>query len=175
MSRTSSVSRRKQPPPPPEFFVDRSLGRYTVPEAIRAAGFVVHTLASVYGEQQGQAVPDERWFATAVSTIGSCSPRTTASAAAQPSSLPCKMPASARSASPTVTSPPRSRPSASSSTSTASSSAPVARTVRLRRLREGATTALAARLVANAPTRAGVGRQLDDLGCAPRRSARFLR
>lgn len=56
------MSRRRPLPPPPEFFVDRSLGRYVVPDAIREAGFVVHTLASVYGEREGQAVPDERWL-----------------------------------------------------------------------------------------------------------------
>lgn len=56
------MSPRRPPPPPPEFFVDRSLGRYVVPDAIRAAGFTVHTLSSVYGEQEGQHVPDERWL-----------------------------------------------------------------------------------------------------------------
>lgn len=33
-----------------------------MPEAIGAAGYVVHTLASVYGEQEGQHVEDERWL-----------------------------------------------------------------------------------------------------------------
>jgi len=57
------VSRRgRRPPPPPEFFIDRSLGRRIVPEAIEAAGYVVHTLASVYGEREGQRVEDERWL-----------------------------------------------------------------------------------------------------------------
>lgn len=57
------MSRRgRRPPPPPEFFIDRSLGRRIVPEAIEAAGYVVHTLASVYGEQEGQRVEDERWL-----------------------------------------------------------------------------------------------------------------
>lgn len=53
---------RRRPPPPPEFFVDRSLGRYVVPEAIRASGFVVHSLASVYGEQEGQSIEDVQWL-----------------------------------------------------------------------------------------------------------------
>jgi hypothetical protein len=53
---------RPKPPPPPEFFIDRSLGRHIVPDAIRAAGFVVHTLASVYGEQPGQHVDDTEWL-----------------------------------------------------------------------------------------------------------------
>lgn len=56
---------RRSPPPRPEFFVDRSLGRYTVPEAIRGAGFVVHTLASVYGEEAAQQLPDIEWLARA--------------------------------------------------------------------------------------------------------------
>ena len=48
--------------PPPEFFIDRSLGRHHLPDALRAHGLVVHTLASVYGEQPGQYVEDERWL-----------------------------------------------------------------------------------------------------------------
>lgn len=56
------MSPRKPPRQPPEFFVDRSLGRYVVPDAIRAAGFTVHTLSSVYGEQAGQAVEDVVWL-----------------------------------------------------------------------------------------------------------------
>ena len=52
-------------PPDPEFFLDRSLGRYLVAEALRAAGLIVHTLASVYGEERGQAVHDEEWLALA--------------------------------------------------------------------------------------------------------------
>lgn len=51
--------------PPPEFFVDRSLGRYVVPDAVRGAGYVVHTLASVYGEQPGQGVDDVTWLGEA--------------------------------------------------------------------------------------------------------------
>lgn len=57
--------RHRDSPPDPEFFVDRSLGRYVVPDALRAAGLVVHTLASVYGEHAGQAVADEDWLARA--------------------------------------------------------------------------------------------------------------
>jgi hypothetical protein len=53
------VSQREQPP---EFFIDRSLGRRHLADALRAYGLVVHTLASVYGEQAGQQVPDERWL-----------------------------------------------------------------------------------------------------------------
>jgi PIN domain-containing protein len=55
------VSRRR-PHPPPEFFIDRSLGRHHLADALRREGYVVHTLASVYGEQEGQDVADERWL-----------------------------------------------------------------------------------------------------------------
>jgi PIN like domain len=33
-----------------------------VPEALRAAGAVVHTMAEVYGEQAGQGLADEDWL-----------------------------------------------------------------------------------------------------------------
>jgi hypothetical protein len=46
----------------PEFFIDRSLGRKTVPEALRAHGLVVHTMAGVYGERIGQGLKDEVWL-----------------------------------------------------------------------------------------------------------------
>jgi hypothetical protein len=49
-------------PGDPEFFIDRSLGRRTVPEALREAGLVVHTMAEVYGEQVGQGLRDETWL-----------------------------------------------------------------------------------------------------------------
>lgn len=39
------------PAPSPEFFVDPSLGRKRVPEALRAEGLVLHTMAEVYGER----------------------------------------------------------------------------------------------------------------------------
>jgi len=47
---------------PLEFFIDRSLGRLVVPAALRAHGFVVHTMADVYGEQVGQGLKDETWL-----------------------------------------------------------------------------------------------------------------
>jgi len=59
------VPRSRTPPEPPELFVDRSLGRRLLPNALRQAGFIAHTLASVYGESQAQAVPDEEWIALA--------------------------------------------------------------------------------------------------------------
>jgi hypothetical protein len=46
----------------PEFFIDRSLGRRAVPEALVACGLVVHTMAAVYGEQVGQGLRDETWL-----------------------------------------------------------------------------------------------------------------
>lgn len=47
---------------PPEFFVDRSLGRYEVPDALREAGLTVHTMADIYGEDWGQRLEDETWL-----------------------------------------------------------------------------------------------------------------
>jgi hypothetical protein len=38
-----------QPEQPPRFFVDRSLGRRAVPEALRAGGWDLITLAEHYG------------------------------------------------------------------------------------------------------------------------------
>ena len=55
----------KPPPPPPEFFVDRSIGRHIVPDAIRALGFVVHAMADVYPAGEDQNVVDERWISDA--------------------------------------------------------------------------------------------------------------
>jgi hypothetical protein len=45
-----------------EFFIDRSLGRRVVAEALREAGQVVHTMPDVYGEQIGQGLRDETWL-----------------------------------------------------------------------------------------------------------------
>lgn len=63
MSKSKRRSASAGSPPPPEFFVDRSLGRYEVPEALRAAGLVVHTMADIYGEDWGQRLDDEVWLA----------------------------------------------------------------------------------------------------------------
>ncbi|MDQ3630736.1 MAG: hypothetical protein M3417_05570 [Actinomycetota bacterium] len=46
----------------PEFFIDRSLGRRVVPEALRAAGASVVTMADAYGERVGQGLSDEEWL-----------------------------------------------------------------------------------------------------------------
>lgn len=34
-----------------------------MPQALREAGAVVHTMAEVYGERVGQGLPDEEWLA----------------------------------------------------------------------------------------------------------------
>ena len=47
--------------PEPQFFVDRSLGKSIV-EGLREAGLTVHSMADVYGEQQGQLLADESWL-----------------------------------------------------------------------------------------------------------------
>jgi hypothetical protein len=47
---------------PPEFFIDRSLGRHVVPDALRQAGAVVYVMADVYGERIGQGLSDEEWL-----------------------------------------------------------------------------------------------------------------
>lgn len=46
-----------------EFFIDRSLGRKVVPDALRGAGLIVHTMASLYGERAAQGLRDETWLA----------------------------------------------------------------------------------------------------------------
>jgi hypothetical protein len=48
-----------------EFFIDRSLGRKHLAQALGGLGFTVHTMASVYGEQVAQELDDERWLADA--------------------------------------------------------------------------------------------------------------
>jgi PIN like domain len=49
----------------PEFFIDRSLGQKQLAKALRELGFVVHTLASIYGDKRGQGLEDERWLTDA--------------------------------------------------------------------------------------------------------------
>jgi len=51
-----------RPEPPPEFFIDRSLGRRHLADALRACGLLIHTMASVYGEEAGQRIGDEQWL-----------------------------------------------------------------------------------------------------------------
>lgn len=58
-SRTRSVPRPEQPP---RFFVDCSLGRRAVPEALRADGRDVITLAEHYGMPADEQVADTDWI-----------------------------------------------------------------------------------------------------------------
>jgi len=44
-----------------EFFIDRSLGRHRVPEALRKSGWSLRTHHEVYGERDEQ-VPDVEWL-----------------------------------------------------------------------------------------------------------------
>jgi hypothetical protein len=46
---------------PLEFFVDRSLGRHRVPEALRGAGWTLRTHHEVYGERD-EHVADVEWL-----------------------------------------------------------------------------------------------------------------
>ena len=46
----------------PEFLIDRSLGRLTVPTALRSVGLTVYTLADVYGERAAQETEDVEWI-----------------------------------------------------------------------------------------------------------------
>ena len=48
-----------------EFFINRSLGRKHLAQALGNLGFTIHTMASVYGEQVAQELDDERWLADA--------------------------------------------------------------------------------------------------------------
>lgn len=56
------MSPSRQQPDQPEFLVDRSLGRHHLPGALRDLGFVVHTLADIYGERRAQEVEDQEWI-----------------------------------------------------------------------------------------------------------------
>lgn len=51
-----------QPDESIEFFVDRSLGSRLVPEAVRDAGFVVHTAESLYGSREDEFLEDSDWL-----------------------------------------------------------------------------------------------------------------
>jgi hypothetical protein len=50
------------PEKPPKFFIDRSLGRLAVPQALRADGWDVVTLAEHYGMPEDQRVADIEWI-----------------------------------------------------------------------------------------------------------------
>lgn len=59
------MPRSPLPPEPLEFFVDRSLGYYLIPEALRGLGFTAHTMRSVFGAGAEESVPDPAWLAAA--------------------------------------------------------------------------------------------------------------
>jgi hypothetical protein len=46
----------------PEFFIDRSLGRHHLANALSELGVAAHTMASVYGETTAQELDDETWL-----------------------------------------------------------------------------------------------------------------
>ena len=50
------------PAQPPRFFLDRSLGRKGVPEALRADGWDIVTLAEHYGMPADEQVADTDWI-----------------------------------------------------------------------------------------------------------------
>lgn len=50
-----------QSPPQPEFFVDRSLGRIQVPDALRAAGWALRTHFEVFGARD-EKIADTEWL-----------------------------------------------------------------------------------------------------------------
>ncbi|HUU60946.1 MAG TPA: hypothetical protein VMX37_00940 [Acidimicrobiia bacterium] len=52
-------------PDPPEFFIDRSLGYYLIPAALRDLGHTVHTMRSVFGTDAEERIPDPTWLAAA--------------------------------------------------------------------------------------------------------------
>lgn len=56
------MPRSRPLPDLPEFFIDRSLGYYMLPDALRGLGFVVHTMRSVYGSDAEERVPDVVWL-----------------------------------------------------------------------------------------------------------------
>jgi hypothetical protein len=53
--------RGRRAEPPPEFFLDRSLGRHIVADALRAENLIVQTLAERYPERE-EFVADEDWI-----------------------------------------------------------------------------------------------------------------
>lgn len=58
------MPRSRRPPDPSQLtvFVDRNLGRYAVPEALRTEGLEVHTMQSVYGDDAEETVADVEWL-----------------------------------------------------------------------------------------------------------------
>ncbi len=50
-------------PKPPDFFLNRSLGRLLVANALRSSGLIVRTMWDVYGPNAEQTVQDADWLA----------------------------------------------------------------------------------------------------------------
>lgn len=48
--------------PPLRFFLDRSLGSHVVPDALRAAGWVLQTMDERYGAAMSPSIKDVRWI-----------------------------------------------------------------------------------------------------------------
>jgi PIN like domain len=61
----AAPDRRAAAPGSLRFFIDRSLGRKHLAQALGDLGFVVLTMASVYGERVAQELEDERWLTDA--------------------------------------------------------------------------------------------------------------
>lgn len=59
-----------QPEQPPRFFLDRSLGRKAVPEALRDDGWNLITLAAAHGMPADEQVADTDWTKTPQSAAG---------------------------------------------------------------------------------------------------------
>ena len=55
----------------PRFFIDRSLGRKAVPEALRSSGWQLITLAEHYGMPADERVADTEWIQEAATTLKS--------------------------------------------------------------------------------------------------------
>lgn len=56
-----STRRRSPDRPPPEFFIDRSLGRYKVPQQLRDLGFVARALFEEYPDKE-ESERDPDWI-----------------------------------------------------------------------------------------------------------------
>ena len=44
------------------FFLDRGLGAFVVPRALRAAGWTLETMDERYGADQSQSIQDAQWI-----------------------------------------------------------------------------------------------------------------
>lgn len=61
-TRPSRSRRRRDDLPPPDFFIDRSLGRHEIPDALRSWGYTARTVWDVYGIEREQTLDDEVWI-----------------------------------------------------------------------------------------------------------------